>query len=104
MEVRIRGQSKALALYSDVTHLFVFGGEHSGHSIKILPLCIDIRLELFSITPKLAKASLLAGVGFNSRIIGPLVDAVADTIKYLVEWEQATAYGNFDQLGALIRL
>ena len=95
---RIRSQSKVPEFYSDPTptNLLFFGGEHGGHSVQVVPLCIDIGLEFFSVAPELAKASLLAGVGFYSRIVGTLIDAVADTIEYLVEWKKSTAYSNFD--------
>jgi hypothetical protein len=48
-------------------------------------------LKDISITPKLLKTTLLIDVGLNICAVGTLVDPVADTIKNLVKWKQATS-------------
>ena len=81
----------------------VFSRKHRSHSIKVLPLSINKRLQSIRIIPNLAEAALLFDVGFDGCAVGPLVDSIAAAVKNLVEREQATSNSKFDQFGTLVR-
>ncbi len=93
-----------MASGTHLTLIFFFCRKNRGHAIQVLPLGIDKSLQGRAVIPDLSEAVLLLEVGIDTAAIGAFIDAVTAAVKYLVEWEQTAAHGDFDQLGALVRL